>query len=182
MIPAGADPFGLLERAIGYALGNVATIVPDQLSARTPCPHWDLGTLLWHVNETLAALVQCIGADAVCQPPDPVDAFRAHASRIIGAVSRPCQAVVCAAGYPLTTRMIAATGAVEIAVHGWDIAQTTKQAGPIPDGLARDLLWLGPLLADDARYHHLFAAPVKLRKAAGASDQLVALLGRDPMS
>lgn len=182
MTAAGSDPFGLLERAICYALSTVQGVTPDQLSGRTPCSDWDLGTLLRHMNESLVALAQCVDAAPAADAADPIEAFRTHAIRIIGAISRPCRTVVCAAGYPLATRMIAATGAVEVAVHGWDIAQSTKQTSPVPDGLARDLLWLAPLLTADARYHRLFAPPVQLRTAAGPSDQLVALLGRDPMS
>jgi hypothetical protein len=76
--------------------------------------------------------------------------------------------------------MIAATGAIEIAVHGWDVGRTTRQNRPIPDGLAHDLLWLCPSIAADAKQHRLFAPPIALPATAGVSDRLVALLGRDP--
>lgn len=185
--PAGlvpTDAFGLLERAICYALGNVQAVRSDQLAARTPCPDWDLGALLEHVNESLALLCACVdtGATPCTDATDPADVFRARAARLIGAFSRgPCPAVVSAAGYPLATRMIAATGAIELAVHGWDVAQTTRQARPIPNELARDLLWVCPLIAADAKQHRLFAPPIPLPATAAVSDQLVALLGRDPV-
>ena len=177
------DAFGLLERAICYALGNVQAVTCDQLPARTPCPDWDLGTLLQHVNESLALLCACVDTDATpcAEATDPADVFRARAARLISAFSRgPCPSIVRAAGFPLAMRMIAATGAIEIAVHGWDVARTTGQNRPIPNGLAHDLLWLCPLIAADAKQHRLFAPPIPLPATADVSDQLVALLGRDP--
>jgi len=177
-----ADAFGLLERAICYALGNVHAVSCDQLAARTPCHDWDLGTLLQHVNESLGLLCACVdasGGDA--QTTDPADVFRDRAARLIGALSRGrCRTVVFAAGYPLAIRMIAVTGAIEVAVHGWDVARTTRQDRPIPNGLARELLWLCPLIAADARQHRLFLPPIPVPAGAREGDQLVALLGRDP--
>jgi uncharacterized protein (TIGR03086 family) len=180
---APADAFGLLERAICYALGNVQAVTCDHLPARTPCSDWDLGTLLQHVNESLALLCTCVDTDVrpCAEARNPPDVFRARAGRLLGAFSRgPCPSIVHAAGYPLAMRMIAATGAIEIAVHGWDVARTTRQNQPIPNGLAHDLLWLCPLIAADAEQHRLFAPPIPLPATAAVSDQLVALLGRDP--
>ncbi|HEY3630984.1 MAG TPA: maleylpyruvate isomerase family mycothiol-dependent enzyme [Jatrophihabitantaceae bacterium] len=189
MTGTNADPFALLERAIGYALGNVQAVTCEQLPARTPCPDWDLGTLLRHVNESLALLCACLdrgvtppaGAMRCAEATNPVDVFRARAARLISAFSRgACPDVVRAAGYPLAMRMIAATGAIEIAVHGWDVARTMCEYRPIPNGLARDLLWLCPLITADAEQHRLFAPPIPLPATADVSDRLVALLGRDP--
>lgn len=177
------DAFGLLERAICYALGTVQGVTSDQLPARTPCPDWDLGTLLQHVNESLGLLCACVDATGTCdaEVTDPAAVFRARAAQLMGAVSRPpCRTVVFAAGYPLAIRMIAVTGAIEIAVHGWDVARTTRQDRPIPAGLAHDLLWLCPLVATDAQHHRLFAPPIPVPADAEVGDRLVALLGRDP--
>ena len=180
---APADAFGLLERAICYALGSVQAVTSDRLAARTPCPDWDLGALLQHVNESLTALCECVHTDPTpgTEATNPAGVFRARATRLIGAFSsHPCRNVVFAAGYPLAMRLIAATGAIEIAVHGWDVAQTTGQLRPIPNGLAHDLLWVCPLIAADAEQHRLFAPPIPLPASSTVSDQLVALLGRRP--
>ncbi len=69
-------------------------------------------------------------------------------------------------------------GALEIAVHGWDISQACGHRRPIPHRLATDLVAMAPLLVPEAGRHPLFAAPVPAAREATASDQLVAFLGR----
>jgi uncharacterized protein (TIGR03086 family) len=175
--------FGLLERAISYALGAVQGVTLDGLQDPTPCAGWDLRTLLQHVNESLDLLHECVAGPTATAPPatDPLDLFRARAMRLVAAFSRPAtQRVVIAGGCPLALGVIARTGALEIAVHGWDISRAIQKIRPIPNELASDLLGVCPVLVADARHHRLFAPPVPLPPAAGPSDQLVALLGRDP--
>jgi uncharacterized protein (TIGR03086 family) len=176
--------FGLLERSIGYALGTVRVASADSLQVPTPCAGWDLGTLLGHVNETLDLLRTCIETEpAGASPPaDPLDGFRTRATRLLGALSNRCptQRSVLAGGYRLAVGLVAGTGAVEIAVHGWDISRTTHEPRPIPSGLADDLLGVARVLARDAGHHRLFASPVAVPPGAGPGDRLVAVLGRYP--
>jgi len=176
--------FGLLERAISYALGTVPGVTADVLHAPTPCAGWDLRTLLQHVNESLDLLHECFAGPTATAPPatDPLDLFRGRATRLVAALSRGpvTQRVVIAGGCPLALGVIATTGALEIAVHGWDISRAVQESRPIPNELASDLLGVCPVLVADARHHRLFAPPVPVPPAAGPGDQLVALLGRDP--
>jgi hypothetical protein len=90
--------------------------------------------------------------------------------------------LVLIAGHPLTATAVAGTGAIEIAVHGWDISQASGQARPIPPALATDLLTICPLLATGATRHRMFAAPVAVSPLAGPSARLVAYLGRSPQT
>jgi uncharacterized protein (TIGR03086 family) len=180
--------FELLERAIGYALGAVRAMDPDALAAPTPCTDWDLGALLHHVNDSLELLHRCIDAElagpagSVSPAAGPAAVFRARATRLIGACGshRPTRQAVVVGGYPLAIGTVAATGALEVAVHGWDISWATHETRPIPSELAGDLLWLCPLLVVDAGRYGLFAPPVALPPTASVSDRLVAVLGRDP--
>nr|WP_070013478.1 maleylpyruvate isomerase N-terminal domain-containing protein [Streptomyces abyssalis] len=48
----------LLERALGYALCAVRPVTPGALERPTPCGRWDLRALLWHTNDSLAALCE----------------------------------------------------------------------------------------------------------------------------
>ena len=180
----GSDAFGLLERAIAYALGAVRGVTADRLSAPTPCVGWDLGRVVRHINESLDLLHECFAGPTVTAPPatDPLDLFRGRATRLVAALSRgpAIQRVVIAGGCPLALGVIARTGALEIAVHGWDISRAIQERRPIPNELASELLGVCPVLVADARHHRLFAPPVGLPPAAGPGDQLVALLGRDP--
>src|SRR5882757_4344016 len=81
----GSDAFGLLERAIAYALGAVRGVTADRLRAPTPCVGWDLGTLLRHVNESLDLLHECFAGPTATAPPatDPLDLFRGRATRLV---------------------------------------------------------------------------------------------------
>src|SRR5690349_23901912 len=47
---------GLLERAIGYTLGSLLLVTPAAMTRPTPCADWDLGALLRHMDDSLAAL------------------------------------------------------------------------------------------------------------------------------
>ena len=84
------------------------------------------------------------------------------------------------------------TGAVEIAVHGWDVSAARSRAArsradwggagggarPIPPALATRMLRLGPLLV--AGREGLFALPVEVPAQASPGDRLVGYLGRRP--
>jgi len=74
--------------------------------------------------------------------------------------------------------VVACTGAVEIAVHGWDVRAARGRGGPIPPALAAQMLRLCPLLV--AGREGLFGAPVHVPSQASPGDRLVAYLGRTP--
>ena len=76
--------------------------------------------------------------------------------------------------------MVAVTGAIEIAVHGWDISVACGARRPVPPGLAAILLPIAPLLITPDMRPGLFADPVRLPGPACPGDQLVAFLGRQP--
>jgi uncharacterized protein (TIGR03086 family) len=187
----------LLERAIAYALGAVQGVTPSLLEAPTPCRDWDLRELLHHVDDSLAALHEGLGSSAVGPDPagdpgsaggaradpagDPARRFRDRARRLLETLTRAGDGeVVAVADLPLSAAMLASTGAIEIAVHGWDIARACGRDRPVPDGLAVELLRLClPLVADAGRGGQ-FAAPVTICATAAPSDRLIAYLGRDP--
>jgi hypothetical protein len=80
----------------------------------------------------------------------------------------------------LSTSLLTMTGAVEIAVHGWDISVTCGGPGALPPGLASDLLPIAALLAPRGLRAGLFADPVPVTDLACPDDRLVAFLGRRP--
>ncbi|QPP08509.1 TIGR03086 family protein [Streptomyces bathyalis] len=188
----------LLERALGYALCAVRPVTAPALNRRTPCGRWDLRALLWHTSDSLAALCEGIEDGYVgLEPPpapagggvgrgadDPASAFRAAASRLMGAWAgsgSPAGRLVAIDDMPLTAAALARTGALEIAVHGWDIAQATGLPRPVPAALATELMRTARQLVPrpEAR-HPLFGAPIRVPAEADPSDRLVAFLGRDP--
>ena len=190
-----ADALGLLQAAISYALGAVQAVTPPRLPGPTPCVEWDLGTLLGHLNDALDTLGEGIDTGHIDPHPthgdsgaedggDPAATFGDRAGRLLGAwrAAGGRGRVVAIAGHPLPASMVAATGAIEIAVHGWDVYRACGQARPIPAALATGLLAICPLLVTDATRPRLFGAPVAVSPLASPSDQLVAFLGRSPQA
>lgn len=178
------DGIGLLERAITYALGALHGVTDADLAAPTPCAHWDLRALLGHLDDSLLALREAADAGRVSlagepDPVDPVAAVRAHARELLGAWTAPVTTgAVDLADLTLTTSIVTTTGALEVAVHGWDVAAARGHRHPLPDALAADLLALCPLLVTDADRPTRFAAPIPLPRGASAGNRLLAFLGR----
>jgi uncharacterized protein (TIGR03086 family) len=190
----------LLAGAISYLLGVCAPIGPGEMTLPTPCPDWDLARLLGHLCESMTDLETALrtGRLDLEGPPgraggDPVDALRDRAAQLLCASY--CHAgperFVAVGGLPMSAGLVACTGAVEIAVHGWDVSAARARAGrgsagregdvpetPIPAGLAARMLRLSPLLV--AGREGLFAVPVEVPAQASPGDRLVGYLGRHP--
>jgi len=82
----------------------------------------------------------------------------------------------------MAAELVAVAGAVEVAVHGWDISVACGCRHPIPPTLALGMLSLSPLVVDDGMRQSLFGAPIPVSPLASPSDQLVAFLGRRPIA
>jgi uncharacterized protein (TIGR03086 family) len=203
--PSGAT--ALVASAISYTLGACVQVVPGEMTLPTPCADWNLAALLAHLAASMADLEAAIrtghldldAADlavpepdpAVLEPDDadpepddadPVEVLRDRAANLLFA----CYAhhgpdrFVLVGGLPLPTGIVACTGAVEIAVHGWDISAARGRGSPIPAALASRMLRLGPLLVTGRE--GLFGAPVRVPAQATPGDRLVAYLGRIPLA
>ncbi|MEU8797330.1 TIGR03086 family metal-binding protein [Spirillospora sp. NPDC048819] len=176
---------GLLERAIGFALTSVQTVTPQMLPRRTPCASWDLEMLLLHLRDSLTALSEGASLGRVGVEPaplvreeDPVSAVRVSAVRLLrvsGALGR-----VEIGDRRLAGDLMEAAGAIEVAVHGWDIAQASGERRPVPPGMAEELLRLCPLVVPEPR-RPLFDEPVEPGPDADAGERLIAYLGRRPL-
>lgn len=187
-----ADGVGLLERAISYALGSVEAVTQGSLSRPTPCAGWDLRMLLQHVNDSLEVLHNGIDAGCVGLGPPPdgggelatdlLATFRSRACRLLGAwtAAGHDDRVIAIADQPMLASVLAGAGALDIAVHGWDIARACGRHRPIPSALAIDILKISRVVVMDGDRFPLFAAPVPVSASASPSDRLVAFLGRRP--
>lgn len=183
----------LLEPAVGYALAVVQAITPDLLPQPTPCAGWDVRMLLRHASESLAALHEGIDAGQIGLRPvpddpagDPAQVFRYRASRLLSTqagASPPgadVEEAIAIADRQLTLGVLIGVGALELAVHGWDLSRACGRREPIPGTLATCLLDISPLLVPRTDRHPLFGPPVTVPPLAIPSDQLVAYLGRNP--
>jgi uncharacterized protein (TIGR03086 family) len=182
----------LLGSAVSYAFAGAALGNAQLLRRPTPCSGWDLAMLLDHVSDSIGVLHQAItaGGDGVSAAPpgyrvpgpDPVARLRGQAARLLDACAAdgPAERRVAIWDRELTASMVAVTGAIEIAVHGWDISVACGARRPVPPGLATVLLPIAPLLITPGTRPGLFADPVRLPGPASPGDQLVAFLGRQP--
>jgi len=191
-LPPGA--IGLLAGAISYMLGVCAPIGPGEMMLRTPCAGWDLAMLLGHLCQSMADLETALrtGRLDLDEPAGagggPVEALRDRAAQLLcaGYCYGGPERFVAVGGLPMPAGLLACTGAVEIAVHGWDVSAARARAGcegdvpgtPIPAGLATRMLRLSPLLV--AAREGLFAAPVEVPAQASPGDRLIGYLGRNP--
>jgi uncharacterized protein (TIGR03086 family) len=195
---APSDAITLLASAISYALGACAQVVPGEMTLPTPCTDWDLEALLAHLAASMADLESALRTGYLDLEPDdpgapdpdpgapdadgddPVEVLRDRAANLLFA----CYAhhgpdrFVLVGGLPLPAGIVACTGAVEIAVHGWDVRAARGRGDPIPPALATRMLRLGPLLVTGRE--GLFGTPVQVPSQASPGDQLVAYLGRTP--
>jgi uncharacterized protein (TIGR03086 family) len=181
----------LLEQAISYAGRSVLDVTPELLGRPTPCWGWNLEMLLRHAGESLAALhdaavtghVALISATAERgTAADLVGAFRDRAGMLLAARAAADRGreVLAVGDLPLPAVAVECAGAIEIAVHGWDIAQACGRNRPIPDALAASLLDIAPLLVPETGRHPQFGPPVTAAAQAGPGGRLVAYLGREP--
>ncbi len=189
----------LLESAVGYALGSAAMVTPPLLSGPTPCPGWDVRTLLVHLGDSIAVLRRslagpgpavadhAVAGQAAPDPSpgsgaDPVVVLQRQAARLLAgcAEAGPAEHQVPLGGGALAGSIVAVTGALEITVHGWDIAAACGGPRPVPPGLAIVLLPVAQLLVPPGTRPGLFAGPVQVAAPACPGDQLVAFLGRQP--
>jgi uncharacterized protein (TIGR03086 family) len=190
-VPPLTTGLELLESAVGYALGGAGLVTQQLLPRPTPCHGWDLRLLLHHVGDSIEVLNEAIAAGHVGPGPapghdgpqrDPVSGLRRRAARLLAtcAAARPDERLVAIGERELTASKVAVAGAIEIAVHGWDISAACGAHRPVPPPLAAVLLPIAPLFITPATRPGLFADPVRLPGPVCASDQLVAFLGRQP--
>jgi uncharacterized protein (TIGR03086 family) len=176
----------VLERAVAYTLGSLALVTPDALDRATPCRHWALYDLLDHLGDSMAALSEAAESGRVGAFPvrsrsrGPVlTVVRDGAARLLGAwAAAGDPPPVRVEEAPLTAPLVAGAGALEVAVHGWDVAESCGADRPIPDALADELLDLAVLFVRSSDRPGRFAAPRPVAATAPPGTRLLAFLGR----
>lgn len=188
----------LLERSVAYTRGRLANVAAAHPSAPTPCSGWDLATLLFHMDDALSAFIEgsreVVSMSATDLPVTPppiaggvgpqliVASLHGKACVLLGAWSDPTVAdrshEVRIGNRHLDRWRLAAAGALEIAVHGWDVGVSTGHARPLPEGLAAELLDCADELVSPADRPTRFAPALPCPDTAAPSTRLLALLGR----
>ncbi|WP_433761423.1 TIGR03086 family metal-binding protein [Nocardia sp. CA-135398] len=183
------DALALLRAATTYAIDSTTGLTPHLLTRRTPCANWDLRRLLRHADDSVQALIDGLGTGYIGLDPrhvhvvgtDPVVAFRTRLDRLQVAALASNDGTVALADRMLPVGVVALVGAVELAVHGWDINQARGCASPIPSELADDLLYVAERTIRPDR-HPEFGPPVPIPSHAASGARLIAFLGRRSIS
>jgi uncharacterized protein (TIGR03086 family) len=162
------------------------------LDQPTPCPDWDLRTLLNHTilwtsysaerrahGESVAE--ELMSKDFTAEP-GYAEAYQAQLDRAVQAWSKPeawagDRSVM---GSATPAADIAAMLIMEMVLHGWDVAKATGQDYHCDGELAQALLGTVRAQGDMFRQYQGFAAVVPVPDDATAFDRALALSGRDP--
>ena len=182
----------LLERSLGYTRVALADVTDPLLPRPTPCAAWKLADLLVHMEDALDAFTEAAGGRVV----DPIGAWdpnrRPAADRVAGLQRRACVLLGVWSGgaapgpvrvglgdRALAGPLLVRTAALEIAVHGWDVARATGRGLRIPEQLAGALLATAVRVVGPADRGVRFAPPRPAAPGAGYDAPLLRFLGRD---
>jgi uncharacterized protein (TIGR03086 family) len=177
----------LLDSAVAYTRAALQPARRSPLDLPTPCAGWALGHLLLHMEDSLEAITEAaeVGRVVVEDNPRRLDADRIvdrvvqRACHLHGAwTARSTSAPVAVGGLALGRDTVVLVGALEIAVHGWDVAEATGWPSPLPEELAVDLLDVAHAVVTPADRGRRFAPAHAVPPTASAGTRLLAHLGR----
>ena len=162
------------------------------LDTKTPCPDWDLRTLLNHTilwtaySAERRARGESVAEDLMSKDftaePGYAEAYQAQIAKAVHAWSDPeawagDRSVM---GGAMPAADIAAMLIMEMVLHGWDVAKATGQDYHCDDDLAQAVLQTVQAQGDMFRQYDGFAAVVPVPADTSAFDRALALSGRDP--
>jgi uncharacterized protein (TIGR03086 family) len=178
--------------AADAAARTVGNVRPAQFGDPTPCPEWDVRTLLNHLilwtsysaerrahGESVAE--ELMTKDFAAEP-DFAAAYRAQLDRALAAWADPAawERDLNVMGTPTPAADVASLLLAEIVLHAWDLAAATGQSYTVGDKAAEAALTAVAANAELFRQYKGFAEPVPVAADAPVLDRVLALSGRDP--
>jgi uncharacterized protein (TIGR03086 family) len=171
----------LLDRSLGYTRVALSTVGPDR-SGPSPCAGWSLADLLAHMDDGLDAFLEAAGGavrvEVPHQPGADLEVLQTKACHLLGVWSGRAPAYVVVGDRPAPTPVIVAAAALEIAVHGWDVAQATGVRHHLPDDLGHALLPVAHAVVAPEDRPARFALPQVPARDMGPTAELLGFLGR----
>jgi uncharacterized protein (TIGR03086 family) len=177
----------LLDSAVAYTHAVLQATRRSPLDLPTPCAGWALGHLLLHMEDSLEALAEAAEIGSVVVEDNPrrrdadriVDRLLQRACGLHGAwTERLTSAPVAVGDLALGRDTLVLVGALEIAVHGWDVAEATGWPSPLPEELADALLQVAQAVVTPADRGRRFGPALVVPPSASAGTRLLAHLGR----
>jgi uncharacterized protein (TIGR03086 family) len=172
----------------------VAGVTPADYGRPTPCTEWDVRTLLNHVFGTLDLGRDLLGdlppADPTMGPgglpaldlvgDDPLDAYR---KGVAGMLAAAADGLGRTHTTPLGEMPGVALGgsiALDVLVHGWDLARATGQDAGVDPSLAAEVLAFAHTAVTDDRRGSAIGPAVPVAADAPVIDRLAGYMGRRP--
>lgn len=177
----------VLDSAVTWTHSCLRLARTTPLSTHTPCRDWNLEQLLVHMDESLVAIGEAaelghVTVDPASRPPDPgqlVDRIVQRACRTRAAWrERLTSAPVGVGDLALGRDTIALVSALEIAVHGWDVAWTTGHHRRLPEDLAARLYEVALAVVTPEERGRRFGRAVLVPSSAPLGTRLLGHLGR----
>lgn len=184
------SPVAVLDDALDWTHRQLEAARGRPFDAPTPCRAWHLGDLLGHMEESLATMAEAAALGRIELPgptcPGGPEDVSAAVDRIVLRACRTREAwhrritsaPVTVGDLPLGRDTLVLVGALEIAVHGWDVARAGGATQPLPDPLAATLLPVALSVVGPEERGHRFADPVPVPDGAAPGVRLLAHLGR----
>lgn len=180
------DVVAALDKSFDHAQGVVEAVRPDQYADPTPCAEWTVQDLLAHMVGVVAGL----GAAAAGQAPaaefklseDPASQFREASAAALTAWRAPgvLDRVIDAGPGPMPGRVLAGINLLDTTTHTWDLARATGQPASLPDDVAEAAWEASVTIVSPEVRAGRFGPEVPASADAGATERLVAFLGRTP--
>ena len=186
------DTLALLERALDQTAAIIAAIPASQAGLPTPCPGWDVRTLVRHlVGQDLRNFLTSVrGETADWRAPadelgdDWAAEFRDRAGPLRAAWRAVDlgQPIAMPGGGEAPLRGRADQQIAELATHDWDLVKATGQRANLDPALAEHALdWSHQVLRPEFRGpDKAFGPEVPVSPDAPAYDRLAGWFGRDP--
>jgi uncharacterized protein (TIGR03086 family) len=178
--------------ALDTTRAYVAGVGAVQWGDASPCPDWDVRTLVNHIvsgNWWASELGAGVAIDEVGNRldgdllgADPIGVYDASAAaaaatfREAGAMERPC-----AVSYgPVPGEVYCGHRFMDVLVHGWDVARATGQDTALPPDLVNAAIEVVTPQAAMLGESGMFATDVDVPADGDAQTRLLAMLGRRP--
>lgn len=189
-----AAPVDQLAEALDVTEQLVGGVRDEQWANPTPCTDWTVRDLVNHLvagNRLFAGILRGEDSPSLADPrgPQGIDslgehppaAYRDAAEQLLSAFRQPG---VLQQMFTVPIGRVPGIAAlhlrtIESLVHGWDLAQATRQDATFRDDLVeQELAFTRERLTDVPPGRTPFAPPQPVAAAAPAIDRLAALLGR----
>lgn len=184
----------LVATAAEPTLEVVRGLTSAHLGAQTPCAGYDVRKLINHLlfwGPSLEAAARKEPVTPPAEKEEDVDLVEGDGvERLLAQVERTAIAWSDPAAWEGVTRMggptqipagiVGGMVAVEVLVHGWDLARATGRRPHWPEDLLARTYELAAQTADQGRQMGVYGPEVPVPENASTLDRLLGLTGRDP--